>query len=103
LLAIGPGPDGGGSKKNQLRPHIPDKSGIDATGAAVCPKASAHPKSVMPVNSISVLCRFMNFSCYRTFRLIARAHSYARLFGWRSDVRTDFIGATALINDPTEH
>src|SRR6202521_2542778 len=58
LLAIGPGPDSGGSKKNQLRPHIPDKSGIDPEGAAVCPKAAAHPKSAMPVKSISLLYRF---------------------------------------------
>src|SRR5580704_6097845 len=29
LLTIGPGPDGGASKLNQ-RPHMPDRSGIDA-------------------------------------------------------------------------
>src|ERR1700730_2453357 len=60
LLAIGPGPDSGGSKKNQLRPHVADKSGIDPEGAAVCPKAAEHPKSA-PVNSISLLYRFMIF------------------------------------------
>jgi hypothetical protein len=62
LLTIGPGPDSGGSKKNQLRPRNPDKSGIDPEGPAVCPKAEVHPKSAMPVNSISLPCRFMIFT-----------------------------------------
>jgi hypothetical protein len=35
LLTIGPGPDKGGSKVKKLRPHMPDKSGIDATPAAL--------------------------------------------------------------------
>jgi hypothetical protein len=34
LLTTGPGPDGGCSKVNQ-RPHIPDKSGIDAAFSLV--------------------------------------------------------------------
>src|SRR5260370_40320652 len=33
LLTTGPGPDDGGSKLNQ-RPHMPDKSGIEAVSAA---------------------------------------------------------------------
>src|SRR5579871_4864082 len=48
LLTTGPGPDDGGSKVNQ-RPHMPDKSGMDAAasvplligatvGATACPK-----------------------------------------------------------------
>jgi len=48
LLTIGPDPDGGGSNVNQ-RPHMPDKSGMDAalawplsgraTVGATCPMA----------------------------------------------------------------
>jgi hypothetical protein len=35
LLTIGPGPDTGGSKKSQLRPHMPEKSGIEVVSAAI--------------------------------------------------------------------
>src|SRR5579864_6488055 len=50
LLTTGPGPDKGGSKKSQLRPHMPEKSGTDAAVAAASPADSTvSPKAGVAV------------------------------------------------------
>src|SRR5712671_8054931 len=74
LLTIGPGPDDGGSKLNQ-RPHMPDKSGMDAAlfvsllggsvrGVNVCAGAGVAAAAVANmINTRKPRCLCMPTSC----------------------------------------
>src|SRR6266567_6048748 len=62
LLTIGPGPDGGGSKKIKLRPHMPEKLGGVAISVAMTAQTNieaetrpvaARPKSLLEMTRIT--------------------------------------------------
>src|SRR5258706_16064541 len=62
LLTIGPGPDGGGSKKIKLRPHMPEKLGGVAISVAMTAQTdieavtrpvAARPKSILEMTLIT--------------------------------------------------
>src|SRR6516165_3467472 len=65
LLTTGPGPDKGSSKKSQLRPHMPEKSGIDAAVAAASPADS----TVCPKVGVAVAASVTNKRKFHSLRI----------------------------------
>src|SRR5215468_7448208 len=101
LLAIGPGPDNGGSILNQ-RPHMPDKSGMDVAfslplSASASVGTTACPKGVVAAAAANVAtkrkcrrCKFMPSSLFPELqrKLSHQAKHFASALGRERDVCT---------------